>query len=184
VRGFPFHVPRAPRRFFSEMSGGEALFPLMVLVGLNAVNQLDQTAFAVLGPDIRRSFDLSNQGYLTLVALTQLGGLLLAVPLAYYSDRLQRVAIAVVGAAVWGVFGIVTGLSVTVLMLVIARSGSGMGRAVITPTHNSLMSDYYPPEVRADVFGFHSIGLALGALLGTVIGGRLGHYSGWRGALV
>ncbi|MDQ1479984.1 MAG: branched-chain amino acid transport system ATP-binding protein livF, partial [Actinomycetota bacterium] len=120
------------------------------------------------------------QGFLTLVALTQLGGLLLAVPLAYYSDRLQRVVIAVVGAAVWGVFGIVTGLSVTVLMLVIARSGSGMGRAVITPTHNSLMSDYYPPEVRADVFGFHSIGLALGALFGPVLGGLLAHYWGWR----
>jgi ABC-type branched-subunit amino acid transport system ATPase component/predicted MFS family arabinose efflux permease len=180
IRGFPFHIPRKPRRFFEEMSGGEALFPLIVLVGLNLVNQLDQTAFAVLGPDIRKSFDLSNQGYLTLVALTQLGGLLLAVPLAYYSDRLQRVAIAVIGAAVWGVFGIVTGLSVTVLMLVIARSGSGMGRAVITPTHNSLMSDYYPPEVRADVFGFHSIGLALGALFGPVFGGLLAHYWGWR----
>jgi ABC-type branched-subunit amino acid transport system ATPase component/predicted MFS family arabinose efflux permease len=180
IRGFPFHIPRTPRRFFDEMSGGEDLFPLLILVGLNCVNQLDQTAFAVLGPDIRKSFDLSNQGYLTLVALTQLGGLLLAVPLAYYSDRLQRVAIAVVGAAVWGVFGIVTGLSVTVLMLVIARSGSGMGRAVITPTHNSLMSDYYPPEVRADVFGFHSIGLALGALLGPVFGGLLAHFWGWR----
>ena len=180
IRGFPFHIPRRPRRFFDEMSGGEALFPLIVLVGLNLVNQLDQTAFAVLGPDIRKSFNLSNQGYLTLVALTQLGGLLLAVPLAYYSDRLQRVAIAVVGAAVWGVFGIVTGLSVTVLMLVVARSGSGMGRAVITPTHNSLMSDYYPPEVRADVFGFHAIGLALGALFGPVFGGLLAHYYGWR----
>ena len=77
-------------------------------------------------------------------------------------------------------FGFVTGLSVTVLMLVIARTGSGMGRAVITPTHNSLISDYYPPEVRADVFGFHSIGLALGALLGPVIGGLLAHYFGWR----
>ena len=97
VRGFPIHVPRKPRRFFEEMSGGEALLPLIVLVGLNCVNNLDQTAFGILGPDIRDAFHLSNQGFLTLVALTQLGGLLLAVPLAYYSDRLPRVAIAVVG---------------------------------------------------------------------------------------
>ena len=150
------------------MSGGEALFPLIVLVGLNCVNYLDVSAFGILGPDIRDSFHLSNQGYLTLVALTQLGGLLLAVPLAYYSDRLPRVVIAVVGAAVWALFGLFTGLSVTVLMLVIARSGAGMGRAVITPSHNSLLSDYYPPEVRPDVFGFHAIGLAFGGLLGPV----------------
>ena len=65
-------------------------------------------------------------------------------------------------------------------MLVIARSGAGMGRAVITPTHNSLLSDYYPPEVRTDVFGFHAIGLAIGAFIGPVVGGLLAHYYGWR----
>ncbi len=180
IRGFPFHVPRKPRRFFEEMSGGQALFPLIVLVGLNCVNNLDQTAFGVLGPDIRDSFHMSNQGYLTLVALTQLGGLLLAVPLAYYSDRLPRVMIAVAGAAIWGIFGLFTGLAATLLLLVIARVGAGLGRAVITPTHNSLLSDFYPPEVRADVFGFHSIGLATGALLGPAIGGLLGSLYGWR----
>src|ERR1700724_2499732 len=96
IRGFSIHIPRKPRRFFEEMSGGEALFPLIVLVGLHCVNQLHQTAFCVLDPDIRNAFTLSNQGYLTLVALTQLGGLLLAVPLAFFSDRLRRVAIAVI----------------------------------------------------------------------------------------
>ena len=180
VRGFPVHKPRPPRQFFGEMSGGEALFPLLVLVGLNFANQLDVSAFGILGPDIRDSFHLSNQGYLTIVALTQLGGLLLAIPLAYYSDRIPRVVIAIIGAAVWGVFGLFTGLAVTVLFLVIARSGAGMGRAVITPSHNSLLSDYYPPEVRPDVYGFHAIGLALGALVGPVLGGILGQWFGWR----
>ena len=91
-----------PRRFFEEMSGGQALFPLIVLVGLNCVNQLDQTAFGVLGPDIRDVVQPLEPGASSRSSRSrQLGGLLLAVPLAYYSDRLQRVAIAVVGAAVW-----------------------------------------------------------------------------------
>ncbi len=180
VRGFPFHVPRTPRRYFEEMSAGEALFPLIVLVGLNAVNWLDQSAFGILGPDIRDSFHLSNQGFLVLVALTQLGGLLLSVPLAYYSDRLPRVAIMLVGAAVWAVFGLLTGLAVSVLMLVIARSGAGIGRAVITPTHNSLLADYYAPQVRTEVFGFHALGMAFGAFVGPVVGGLLGSAFGWR----
>jgi ABC-type branched-subunit amino acid transport system ATPase component/predicted MFS family arabinose efflux permease len=178
--GMDFHVPRTPRRFFSELSGGEALFPLVVLVGLVCVNQLDQTAFGILGPDIRDAFHLSNQGFLSLVALTQVGGLLLAVPLAYSSDRLPRVAIALVGAAVWALFGLFTAFAITILMLVIARTGAGMGRAVITPTHNSLLSDYYAPEVRADVYGFHALGLAFGAFLGPLLGGLLGQAFGWR----
>ena len=65
-------------------------------------------------------------------------------------------------------------------MLVIARSGAGMGRAVVGPTHNSLLSDYYPTEVRTDVFGFHRMANALGAFVGPVVGGVLAEYFGWR----
>jgi branched-chain amino acid transport system ATP-binding protein len=180
IWGVDCHLPRAPRQFFDEVSGGEALLPLIVLVGLNFSSQLDQTAFGILAPDIRDSFHLSNGGFLTLVALTTLGALLLPVPLAYYSDRIPRVALALVGAVIWAFFGLLTGLSFALAFLIIARSGGGVGRAVIAPTHNSLLSDYHPPEVRADVFGSHQIGLALGAFVGGALGGMLGQFFGWR----
>ncbi|HWS47991.1 MAG TPA: MFS transporter [Acidimicrobiia bacterium] len=180
IWGIDCHMPRPPRQFYDEVSGGEALFPLIVLVGLVCVNQLDQTAFGILAPDIRDAFHLNNAQFLTLVALTTLGGLLLTVPLAYYSDRIPRVLLAVVGAAIWGVFGFLTAFTVGVLMLIIVRSGAGIGRAVITPTHNSLLSDYYPPEVRADVFGHHALGLAFGAMIGPLVGGVLAQIWGWR----
>jgi branched-chain amino acid transport system ATP-binding protein len=180
VRSMEFHKPRGLRQYFGELSGGYALFPLVVLVGLNCVNQLDQTAFGILAPDIRDAFGLSTGQFIALTSLTLLGGLLLSVPLAYYSDRLSRVALAVIGGAVWAVFGFFTALAVGVLMLVLVRAAAGIGRAVITPTHNSLLSDYYPPEVRADVYGFHAIGLAIGATLGPLLGGALGQIYGWR----
>jgi ABC-type branched-subunit amino acid transport system ATPase component/predicted MFS family arabinose efflux permease len=174
------HKLRSPRRYFNELTMGQALFPLIVLFGLNAVDELDRAAFGVLVPDIRDAFHLTDQGILTLIALTLLGGLLLEIPLAYYSDRLPRARIAVIGAAVWALFGIVTGLSFTVWMLWIARSGSGMGRAVVTPTHNSLLADYYPIEKRTDVYGFHRIGTAVGSFIGAFAGGLLAFWFGWR----
>ena len=37
--------PRSPRRYFGEITRGQALFPLVILFGLHAVErQLDQTA--------------------------------------------------------------------------------------------------------------------------------------------
>jgi branched-chain amino acid transport system ATP-binding protein len=174
------HRPRRPSKYFNDITAGYALYPLLILFGLNAVDELDRTVFGVLGPEIRDAFNLSNQGYLSLIALTLLGGLLLEVPLAYYADRLPRARIAVLGAAAWAFFGLFTGLATTVLLLVIARSGAGMGRAVVTPTHNSLLSDYYPLDVRADVYGFHRIANAVGAFVGPLVGGLLAEAYGWR----
>ena len=180
VRGVAVHRPRPPRRYLREITGGEAAFPLLVLFGLNAVDELDRTVFGVLGPEIRDHFGLSNQGFLTLIALTILASLLVEVPLAFSADRLPRARLAVAGAAVWAVFGLATGLATTLLFLVIARSGAGIGRAVVTPTHNSLLSDYYPTEHRAEVFGFHRMANAVGAFVGPLLGGVLAEAFGWR----
>ena len=180
IRNTPVHTPRAPRRYLREITGGHAAFPLLILFGLNAVDELDRTLFGIVGPEIRDHFGLDNQGYLSLIALTLLGGLLLEVPLAFYADRMPRVRIAVGGAAVWAVFGIVTGLAGMLWVLVLARTGSGMGRAVVNPTHNSLLADLYPIDKRTEVFGFHRMANALGAFVGPVVGGLLAEAYGWR----
>jgi ABC-type branched-subunit amino acid transport system ATPase component/MFS family permease len=174
------HRPRPPRRYLHEIARGEPIYPLLLLFFLNAVAWMDQTAFGVLVPDIRDAFHMTDKGILTLVSLTLLGGLLIQVPLAYYSDRLPRVRMAIVGGIIWAVFGIFTGLSFTILTLVIARSGSGLGRAVVEPTSNSLLSDYYPVEARADVYGFHRISLAVGSFVGPLLAGILAHWFSWR----
>jgi hypothetical protein len=49
------------------------------------------------------------------------------------------------------VFSIMTGLAPTLLALGIARAGSGLGRAVNEPVHNSLLADYYDIPVRPGV---------------------------------
>ncbi len=180
VGRFTVHKPRPPRRYLTEIAHGEPVFPLLMLFLLNAINWMDQSAFGLLAPDIRDAFHMTDKGILTLISLTLLGGLLIQVPLAYYSDRLPRVAMAIIGAIVWAVFGVFTGLSLTILTLVLARSGAGVGRGVVDPTQNSLLSDYYPVEARASVYGFHRMSLAVGAFFGPIFAGLLAHYFNWR----
>src|SRR5690606_31339159 len=63
-------------------------------------------------------------------------------------------------------------------LLVAARIGAGGGRAVVTPTHSSLLSDYYEPAARVKVFSVHrqanSVGLVLGPLLAGLLADHLG----------
>lgn len=164
----------------SAVTGGEAAYPLLVLFGLNAVDELDRTAYAVLLPEIRDHFGLGNQGILTVVAASTVIILLLEIPLAHFADRARRVRIATYGALAWALFAFGTGLAVTVAMLIAMRIGAGIGRSVVTPTHNSLLSDYYAPRHRVKVFGFHRLANSVGQISGPLLAGGLAVVFGWR----
>ncbi len=87
---------------------------------------------------------------------------------------------AIVGAVAWALFSGLTGLATGVVMLCIARSGSAIGKAVIDPTHNSLLADYYPIDSRSRVFSTHRAANAVGSFVGPLSAGLLAYAFGWR----
>ncbi len=171
---------RHPGAWLLGITGGSPVFPLVVLFGLNAVDELDRTAFGILLPDIQASFGLDLQGVLALVALVLAGALALQVPIAHLADRHNRVVITILGAIAWGIFSVLTGLATSVVMLAIVRAGSGIGKAVVDPTHNSLLADYYPVEVRPRVYSVHRAANVVGQILGPLLAGVLAYAFGWR----
>ncbi len=162
------------------MTLGAPAFPLVVLFGLNAVDELDRAAFAVLLPDIRDHFGLADAEALAIVSVTTIAVLLIEVPLSFYCDRRNRVRIATIGAAIWALFSFGTGLAISVATLVAARIGAGGGRAVVTPTHSSLLADFYEPAARVKVFSVHRQANSVGQILGPLLGGVLALWLGWR----
>jgi len=160
--------------------GGEAAYPLLILFALNAVDELDRTAFAILLPNIRDDFGINITTALSIVALSSVAALALQVPIAQFADRSNRVPLVVFGALVWGFFSGMTGLATGLILLTIARSGSSLGKAVIDPTHNSLLADYYPINSRSRVYSFHRAANAIGAFVGPLTAGMLAFYFGWR----
>jgi len=171
---------RHPMLWLKELCGGEAAFPLVVLFGLNAVDELDRAAFGILLPNIRESFGIDIQTALSLVALSSIAALALQVPIAQFADKSKRIPLVVIGALVWGFFSGMTGLATGLILLTIARSGSSLGKAVIDPTHNSLIADYYPIETRARVYSFHRAANAVGQFVGPITAGMLAYYFDWR----
>jgi ABC-type branched-subunit amino acid transport system ATPase component/MFS family permease len=171
---------RHPGTGLREIAGNGPVFALLILFGLNCVDELDRTGFGILLPNVRDAFGMTNTGILTLVGLTALGALLLQLPIAVWADRGNRVFITLLGAAMWAVFSIFTGAATAIWMLVIARAGSGIGRAVVDPTHASLLSDYYPVDRRPAVFSFHRAANVLGQFLGPLLAGMLAYAFSWR----
>jgi len=176
-------VPAPRPSLLSRIVGvgaGTPMGPLVLLFGLNAVDELDRTAFGVLLPEIRDHFGLGLTGVTGLTAAVIPAGLLFALPVARLADRGRRTTIAVAGAATWAVFSIFTGLAPTLLLLAMARVGSGLGRAVNHPVHSSLLSDYYPPAARTKVISAHRAANTIGAFFGPLIAGFVAQAVGWR----
>jgi branched-chain amino acid transport system ATP-binding protein len=171
---------RRPGRSLKEMVGDGPVFPLLILFGLNAVDELDRTGFGILLPNIRDAFGMSNTGILTLVGVTALGALLMQMPIAIASDRGNRMAITLMGAMAWAVFSVMTGAATAIWMLVVARVGTGIGRAVVDPTHNALLSDFYAVDRRPAVFSFHRAANVLGNFMGPLLAGALAAAFSWR----
>lgn len=167
-------------RLREKVTGGSPLLPLVVLVGLNFTDELDRSAFAVLLPDIRDHFGLDNSGALAIVALATAAALLLTVPVATWADRSDRYRIALLGAAGWAAFSLGTGVAFTAWLLVVMRSGSAIGNAVIFPTHNSLLADTFRPEIRPRIYSLHRSANAVGTIVGTLAGAGLAAAFGWR----
>lgn len=165
---------------FAALGGGAPMLPLLILFGLNAVDELDRSAFGLLLPEIRDHFGLNLTGVTALSAAVIPAGLLFALPIARLADRGRRVPIAIVGAATWAVFSIFTGLAGTVFLLGAARVGAGLGRAVNGPVHPPLLADYYPPTVRAKVFSAHRIANPVGQFAAPLIAGFVAAAVGWR----
>jgi branched-chain amino acid transport system ATP-binding protein len=159
--------------------GDAPLFPLAVLFGLNAVDELDRTAFAVLAPNIRDHFGLSIAEITAVAASIIPVALLLELPVAYWADRRNRVRMAAIGAFVWAAFSGFTGLAVSVGGLVLARMGSALGKTM-NATHNSLLADYYPTERRAGVYYAHRLANSLGSFIGPLAAGLLAALFTWR----
>lgn len=164
----------------SKVTGGAPTFPLLVLFGLNALDELDNEAFTVLLPNIKDYLGLNIQGILTLLSLVGVAVLLLEIPLAHLADRRRRSTIATVGFGAFAFFSLATGFIVNPVTLGITRAGSRLGKATSGATHRALLTDYYPIEVRPAVFGVHSAANSVGQFIGPIAAGFIGYYFGFR----
>ena len=87
----------------------------------------------------------------------------LGIPFGRLADRAVRKNMIAAGLAVWSLFSGLTGFANGFWSLLICRVMVGVGEATLGPAALSLLSDYFPPRVRATVQAIYSSGIAIGA---------------------
>ena len=148
-------------------------------------NHIDRNILMILLEDIKGEFGASDlmMGLLTGPAFA-LFYTFAGIPIARWADRGSRRLIVSVSTAVWSAFTALSGAARGFWALAACRVGVGVGEAGGSPPSHSLISDYFPPELRAKALGIYAAGAQAGSAFGWLIGGFLSGILGWRGTFV
>lgn len=160
---------------------GYRAYVLALLMVVYTFNFIDRQILAILLPYIKAELNFTD-GQLGL-----LGGpafaivySTLALPIAWFADRVSRVSIVGVSLAVWSGFTAVCGFATGFWTLFGARMGVGVGEAGGVAPSYSLVADYFPKSQRARALAFYSFGVPIGTALGYLFGGLLAEHINWR----
>lgn len=179
-------VGEDPMSLREAMKVGGATTVVMMFL-LNFIDDLPR-AFRVVGPDIQRTFNISDT---VLAGVMGFGGVALvlgAVPMAALADRVKRVRLIPLFSFAWAATLAVSAAVANVFQLFWTNAATSFSQAYRIPVSNSLLTDTYPIPARAKVFAFEGMGRPLGQLLGPLtIGGvatLAGGTEGWRWAFL
>jgi len=152
----------------------------MVLLGVASLERFGNAAIGILGPNIRDTFHISNQTLITTSSLAAILPALLSPWVGYISDRVDRVRLAQYGTAAVGIVAVGTGFAPKYWVLAVLILLAGVGLLVNTPTHSSLITDYYPPEALGTTFTFYLFATTAIGIVAGPVAGVLGQFVGWR----
>ena len=151
-----------------------ANYALFVMVLVYAFNFIDRNIISILAEDIRLDLGINDAQlgfmYGTVFAIFFA---LFGIPLGRFADVWVRRSLIAVGLAVWSGFTALSGFARSFTELTIYRMGVGIGEASASPAAYSMLSDYYPPHLRATVIAIAQSGVYIGSGVGLFLGGLL-----------
>ncbi|HWP52909.1 MAG TPA: MFS transporter, partial [Pyrinomonadaceae bacterium] len=167
----------------AQRPGAYAWYALGLLTLVYVLNFLDRTLIYILFTPIKKEMAFSD---LQLALLGSTSFVIfytaLGIPFGRLADRVVRKNMIAGGLAVWSLFSGLTGFARGFWAMFFCRLMVGVGEATLGPAALSLLSDYFPPRMRATVQGIYSSGIAVGSGLAFFLGGWLGQNYGWRWA--
>jgi MFS family permease len=171
----------------SAVSKRTARSALVLLLAINLFNYIDRYVLAAVEPEIAHAFfgvhanDAGTLAKTGLLATAFLVSYMLTVPLfGWLADRMSRWVLVGASVAVWSFATGGSGLAGTFGVLLLMRCLVGLGEAGYGPSAPTIISDLFPVERRGSVLAWFYMAIPVGSALGYVLGSLVGARLGWR----
>lgn len=151
----------------------------IVLVGV-LMSVLDGIVVSIALPTITAAFqvDISASQWTITAYLVTLTSLLLVF--GRIAEFTGRTPLFIAGLAVFTLASLACGLSATFAQLVVFRVLQGIGGAMVFSISSAILFLAFPPQERGRAMGYLGSTVAIGSILGPVLGGLLVDTLGWR----
>ena len=157
---------------------------LTLLTAMNFVNYLDRYILPSVQEQIKGEFRLSDDqiGSLTLWFIV---AYVLSSPITgWLGDRFPRKPMIVAAALAIAAMNFFTASVNDYASLNLRHAALGVGEASFGIFAPALLADFYAQERRNFVLTIFNVAIPVGAALGFVAGGVIGHHYGWRHAFI
>lgn len=158
---------------------------VLALVTLGyACTSLAALAVAPLAPILLDVLALSRVQVGLLLPAVYLGGVLMALPAGWLTDRLGARATLALGQAVTGVMIAAAAFTPSLPLLLACLVAAGFGFSAGNPATGRAVVEWFPPRQRGVAMGVKQTGLTLGGVAAALLLPPLAVARGWRDALV
>lgn len=148
------------------------------------INYVDRGNLATAAPLIQDQLHLSATQLGTLLSAFYYSYVLAMVPVGWLAERFGAHRILGAGVALWSISTFLTGFAGGFVSLLLLRLLLGLGESAGFPCGSKLVAVAVEPSRIGMANGMMAFGYLVGPALGTVIGGLLMSYVGWRPVFV
>ena len=165
-------------------AGVQALTPpgrLVLLISTALfINYVDRGNLATAAPLIQDQLHLTATQLGTLLSAFYYSYVLAMAPVGWLGERFGAHRVLGAGVAIWSASTLLTGFAGGFVSLLLLRLLLGLGESAGFPCSSKLVAVAVKPAGIGTANGMMAFGYLIGPALGTVIGGLLMSYIGWR----
>ncbi|HEY7106068.1 MAG TPA: MFS transporter, partial [Acidimicrobiia bacterium] len=164
--------------------GKYGLAPVIVLALVALIDSVDRGILPGVLDEVQDDLHFSDFQAGFLGTAFVLAGFVAVIPAGYLADRYRRTRIIAIVLASWGAISALNAAVTTFVQFASVRAVLGIGETVDNPASQSLIADYYRPDLRGRAYAYQRVAPIAGQAIGLGIGGVIGAAFGWRVAFL